>query len=199
MDTRYTRTVEIKSSALKANGEFSALLSPYGGPPDHHGDIVDQGAYADTLRNAGNRRVLLSSHDPTKSIGWVELEDRRDGLYISRGVLLINDIVQAAEDYARLKAGILTGVSIGFETLDEYFVRNERHLKTINLLEASLVVFPAAHRARVTDVKRRSQNDVRPALEELLRNMRSVNTLSRHRNADEIMGSIQRNLRRLAS
>jgi uncharacterized protein len=146
------KTFRLKAATTQA-GEFSALLSPYGGPPDSYDDVIDPGAYAEDLALNGTRRPLLSSHDPEKSIGWIELQDRPDGLYISTGKLLIEEIEQAREDYARLKAGILTGVSIGFESLDESFVQGVRHLKSIRLFEGSLVMFPAADRARVTEVR----------------------------------------------
>ena len=82
--------------------------------------------------------------------------------------LLINDIAQAREDYARVKAGLVTGISIGYETVRENTTRDGvRELHEIRLWEVSLVTFPANADARVTAVKRR--DDTAAALAGLAR------------------------------
>src|SRR4051794_21467711 len=100
--TKQTKSFQLKADSLQQNGEFTALLSPYGPPADSYGDVIDRGAYADDLRVNGTRRPLLSSHDPSKSIGWINLDDRFDGLYIAPGKLFIDELPSAREDYERM-------------------------------------------------------------------------------------------------
>jgi hypothetical protein len=65
------------------------------------------------------------------------------------------DVAQAREAFALVKAGAISGLSIGFMTKeDEYDPKtNIRTVRAVDLWEVSLVTFPAAKSARVTRVK----------------------------------------------
>jgi phage head maturation protease len=81
-----------------------------------------------------------------------------------RGRLLIGKVAKATEARELLKAGAISGLSIGYMPVkweydkdprdsDEKAKRTVRRLKEIDLWEVSLVTFPANDAARVTGVK----------------------------------------------
>ena len=67
---------------------------------------------------------------------------------------LVTETAKGAEALALLKAGAVTGLSIGFRALaSERGPNGGRVLTAIDLVEISLVTLPAASRARVTSVR----------------------------------------------
>ena len=73
------------------------------------------------------------------------------GLYV-RGRLLIDDDPLAKRAHAHMKAGSLTGLSIGYVLKDWEYDRSKEAflLKEIDLWEVSLVTFPSNDEARIT-------------------------------------------------
>ena len=69
-----------------------------------------------------------------------------------KGSLLLEDPT-ARKAYQFLKAGILKGLSIGFETIKSAFNGDVRELSEIRLWEGSIVTFPMNEAAAVTSVK----------------------------------------------
>jgi HK97 family phage prohead protease len=101
--------------------------------------------------------AMLWQHDSGKPIGiYTSIEEDNKGLKLE-GKLLIDDVSQAKEAYALLKAGAINGLSIGYVPLAwEYETRKEKQvrvLKEIDLWEISLVTFPANPKAMVGNVK----------------------------------------------
>jgi uncharacterized protein len=164
----------LRALDLKADGDSGVVIgraSVYGNV-DSYGDRVLPGAFRKTLADKGGRVVVLSQHDPSQSIGTAELTDRPDGLHATIRLLL--DITQAREDYARVKAGLVTGISIGYETVREKTAADGvRELHELRLWELSLVTFPANDQARVTTVKR-AGDDTLSRLRALTREMRAT-------------------------
>lgn len=161
----------VKAADVSDDGVFEGLASPFFGEPDGAGDIVISGAYKDTLliggRN-GNGIAMLYQHQYDKPIGvWERMEEIEDGLYV-RGRLNL-EVQLARETYSLMKMGALKGLSIGFELpklpngdIDPdsyervYDKKNDRwvtYLKKINLWEVSVVTFPCATNAVISDVK----------------------------------------------
>jgi phage head maturation protease len=72
-----------------------------------------------------------------------------------KGDLFIKDIAQAKEAYKLLKENVVTGLSIGYRTQESYREQKSgvRVLTKLDLLEVSLVTFPANEMARVSSVK----------------------------------------------
>jgi HK97 family phage prohead protease len=98
---------------------------------------------------------MLWQHDSRQPIGiWEKMQEDDTGL-LSTGNLLIHDVYRAKEAYALLKAGAISGLSIGYWARD--YSRDQktgiRTLKELELLEASLVTFAANELAKVTAVK----------------------------------------------
>jgi hypothetical protein len=146
--TKQSMRLEIKT--ISTEGTFEGLLSPYG-TIDATGDVVEAGAFTKTLQEHGNTVPLLWQHDETQPIGELTLEDRPDGLYC-KGQLLM-DIAEAKKAYLLIKARIIKGLSIGFNSIKDTMVSGIRHLKEVRLWEGSIVTFPAASQAQIMSVK----------------------------------------------
>lgn len=140
--------------AVDDSGKFEGYASTFGNR-DHGGDIVEHGAFAKSLKSRGARGIkMLADHDPTKRIGvWTDMEEDQNGLYV-KGQLLTEKTI-AREAYIDLKAGALTGLSIGgraaVTTQDGR--KRARMIKEWDLYEVSLVTFPMNEMAQVTAVK----------------------------------------------
>lgn len=148
-------TFEVKDISL--DGSFAGYGSVFGNV-DSYGDIVEKGAFAESLnefRAKGKMPALLWQHDPDQPIGvWTKMAEDERGLYVE-GHLLKDDVSRAREAYSLLKAGALSGLSIGYVTKDSEYDRTEdvRRLKALDLWEVSLVTFPANGEAQIQTVK----------------------------------------------
>jgi HK97 family phage prohead protease len=148
-----TRSIPWELKSISETGEFEGWASVYG-VVDSQGDIVERGAFADTLRESPEV-VLLNQHDTRQPIGLGKLEDAAYGLKLLGRLNL--DVAAAREAYSNLKKRILKGLSIGFmipeggERWDS--LGRLRRLLKIKLYEVSLVTFPANPMATVTGVK----------------------------------------------
>ncbi len=138
-------------------GSFEGHASVFG-KEDSVQDTVIRGAFKQSLedhKEAGRMPALLWQHDTHEPIGvWDEMKEDRRGLAV-KGQLFVEDIPKARQAHALLKANALSGLSIGFQTVDSETDEKtgRRKLKQVNLWEVSLVTFPAQSSARVTAVK----------------------------------------------
>ncbi len=138
------------------SGFIKGLAATYGGQPDAEGDVIAPGAMTSSLNNikaSGKRLKMLLQHDPGQAIGlWVSLKETRDGLQVEGKLSL--DADDARNAYAKLKDGTLDALSIGYRTLSaEPRPGGGRTLTEIEIVEISVVTFPANAGAVVTDVK----------------------------------------------
>lgn len=152
MKSKLRMKLEIKD--ITEQGSFEGMLSPYGNV-DSGRDLVEPGAYAKTLKDAGNTRPLLWQHKPEEPIGDLTLEDRPDGLW-AKGQLLMA-LPEAQKAYLLIKNRIVKGLSIGYESIKDSVEAGVRHLKEIKLYEGSIVTFPMNEMALITNVKRRGE------------------------------------------
>lgn len=142
---------------LKASGE-QGTFAGYGsifGNVDLHGDIVEKGAFAETLKERPIEHVgLYWMHDPREPIGkWSIMEEREQGLWVEGKLTL--GVSRAREVYELMKDGAVTGLSIGYRTR-KYELDDEndiRILKDVELFEVSAVSGPANEEARIAGVK----------------------------------------------
>jgi HK97 family phage prohead protease len=154
-----------------AGSESEMTFSGYGavfGNVDSYGDVIQSGAFSDTLAAAqktGQFPAMLMQHggwgigaDDMTPIGiWTSLAEDGHGLKVE-GKLA--DTPRGREAYALLKMQprpAITGLSIGY-IAKEWAQRSKpeeprRTLKKVDLLEVSLVTFPANPKARVQSVK----------------------------------------------
>lgn len=157
MQETFTSKLEIKSL-----NEDSGAFSGYGAVfnnIDHDGDIIRKGAFSDTLQSWEEKSALpalLWMHDLSQPLGtYTDMREDSKGLYVE-GQLLINDDPLAKKAFAHMKAGSVSGLSVGFQTKDYEFdhSNNTRIIKAVDLFEISLVSLPANDETRITNIKR---------------------------------------------
>ena len=155
-----------------SNGEmrFEGYLSVFGNV-DSYGDVVVKGAFAKSiqkLRDENRLLPVLENHGGWKMtasdvtpIGYFDiLEEDETGLYV-KGFLI--DSTRGRDMYALLKASPKgqMGMSIGYRVIrSRNATRDEiaktgayAYLEELELMEGSVVTFPANTEARVEDVK----------------------------------------------
>lgn len=155
MSLQLTSPLELKF--VSGSGTFEGYASVFH-VTDSANDRVAPGAFKKSIAGAqAENRLppLLWQHDAQKPIGiWHDMFEDSHGLFV-RGALFVDDIAQAREAYKLMKEGVVTGLSIGYRT-----VQSERDAKSgarilteVELLEVSMVTFPANAQARVRHVK----------------------------------------------
>lgn len=166
--------LEVKS--VNDAGEFEGYGSVFG-VKDSYGDIVMPGAFAKSLTNwsqKGRLPAMLWQHKMSEPIGvYSEMREDDRGLYV-KGRLLIEGDPLAVRAHTHMKAGSLTGLSIGY-ILNEWEYSKDKDawlLKEIDLWEVSPVTFPANDEARIEDVKAaitRGETPSQKSIERILR------------------------------
>ena len=174
--------------AREDSGYFTGRASVYG-VVDHHNDVVMPGAFTKTLAESGGRIKVLNQHDTYDVIGMAMLADSADALLVTEGKLEL-ELPSAKEAYVRLKAGLIEGISIGYETLLEKFEKGVRQLTEIKLWEISIVTFPANQFARVTSVKSgETQDDATAILQQAIREVKRAESLFSEEKAGRILSA----------
>lgn len=137
---------------LTEAGEFTGYAS-VNSKRDLQDDVVAPGAFARTLKHHGGKFKLLWQHLMTEPIGSVEAEEDSRGLKV-QGKLAIN-ATRARDAYELIKAGVVNAMSIGYRSIKDEVDRNTgvRTLKEIDLLEISVVTFPANPWSKIRTVK----------------------------------------------
>ncbi len=137
---------------LTDQGQFDGLAAVYGNV-DLGGDIIAPGAFTKTLKEKNSQVPILWQHDAHEPIGLGTLTDGTEGLLIHGDLVMESPVAQKA--YALMKADVLKGLSIGYDTVvSEYDSAHDiRTLKELKLWEVSTVTFPMNTRANVTSVK----------------------------------------------
>lgn len=134
--------------AADDTGAISALAWPFG-VPDRIGDVIEPGAF----KGVKVPLPMLFGHDYGDPIGtWDTAEEKADGFYVT-GKIMVADVARAREVHALVKAGAVRGVSVGFATKSAAPRPRGRTIKTLELLEISLVTLPMHPGARVTSAK----------------------------------------------
>lgn len=159
---------EVKFASDAEPGTFEGYGAVFGNE-DVYGDVIAKGAFKDTLRSSkksGNWPAMLSQHgggffgsaaDMTPIGIWTSMEEDDVGLKVQGKFA---ETPRGQEAYALLKMEprpALNGLSIGY-LAKEYTIGTKpgepaRTLKKVELLEVSLVTFPANPEARVSAVK----------------------------------------------
>ena len=150
------RYICTKSSyQVQEDGVIEGYASVFGGV-DSYGDTIEPNAY-DNVISEGQKPLMFYQHDRWGvPIGkWEELSVDSKGLKVKGRLNL--ELKEAQDVYSALKFGSLDGMSIGFRLRDrdyEYDDNDVCHIKNISeLLEISIVNFPADKSARVMGVK----------------------------------------------
>jgi hypothetical protein len=157
MLTKQRLDIPLTVKSVSDSGEFEGYGSVFG-VKDSYSDIIVPGAFQKSLaawQEKGRMPALLWQHNMSEPIGiYTEMREDETGLYL-KGRLLIDDDPLAKRAHAHMKAGSLSGLSIGY-VLNDYDYDNQKDafiLKDIDLWEVSLVTFPANDEARISNVK----------------------------------------------
>jgi HK97 family phage prohead protease len=145
----------LKIKSVDEAGRFTGVGAVYNNV-DLGGDKILPGAFTRTLAGA-KQFPMLWQHNPSDPIGSVKVPDTSQGLMVE-GQLLMSDPT-AKKAYQFLKAGIIKGLSIGYETMKSAFVGDVRELQELKLWELSVVTFPMNESAMVTGIKAMSDDD----------------------------------------
>lgn len=145
MDRLFIETKIIGDDA----GVVSGLAWKFG-VPDRIGDWIEPGAF----KGAKLPIPMLFGHDMNDPVGtWDTAVEKSDGLHIA-GKLLVDDVARAREVRALVRSGAVRGLSIGFITRQAAARKGGgRTIKSLELLEASLVTIPMHAGAKVTSAK----------------------------------------------
>ena len=145
-----TMRLDLKASvSISDAGAVTGIAWPFG-TPDRVGDMIEKGAFA----AARGPLPMLFGHDPNDPVGaWTDIHESSDGLQV-KGQLLIEDLPRAREVRALVKAGAVSGLSIGFQTKKAVARKGGgRLISALDLVEISLVTVPMHPGARVTGAK----------------------------------------------
>ncbi|GHU69943.1 hypothetical protein FACS1894184_14720 [Clostridia bacterium] len=146
-------------------GIFEGYASVFGNI-DSGEDIVEHGAFTDTIQTDFHRMKILSGHNSEQlPIGKpLELREDAHGLFLKAQ---LSDTQMGRDVKALLRDGVLNELSIGFDAdpadcrVDEHGVR---HLYKIKLWEVSVVTWAMNSRAVITDYKAQtSESDTKKA------------------------------------
>ena len=164
-----------KSFEMKADevGGISGFFSTYDKEPDSHGDIIEKGAFTETIAKraeSGHPFPLCFNHDFSAVIGAVDkIEDTEKGPYIEAHFL---DTQQAQDVRKMLQSGAIYQFSFAYDVLEarqpdeeEKSKGIENVLTKVEVFEISVVTVPANQNAVATEVKagrrnRKSDEDI---------------------------------------
>lgn len=137
---------------------------------DLDGDVACKGCFTKSLKE--HKPALLWQHDQRQPIGVFDVvrEDEK-GLYIEAR-LPMEDTLVSGRVIPQIKAGSITSMSIGFNTVDSKFdtTKGCNYLLELKLWEISLVTIPANPQATITDFKNLEEAETLKELSNYLKN-----------------------------
>lgn len=172
------RDLQLEVKEVQANGKFTGYGSVFG-VVDSYREVVEKGAFKatlDAIQQRGRPVPVLWQHRSSEPIGvYTHLEEDDHGLYVE-GQLLKDDVQLAKEAYALMSVGAVSGLSIGYYVTEDSFNEKERirTLKALDLVEISLVTFPANDDARIETVKAKLARGNLPTLPQFERILREL-------------------------
>tara|TARA_R110000868_G_scaffold17344_1_gene76320 strand:+ start:5269 stop:6018 length:750 start_codon:yes stop_codon:yes gene_type:complete len=162
MEICYKQTNFQITKAVSDEGSFEAYVAAYNNI-DFGDDIIDPQAFSD--EPVGKTYPYLSDHETRTVIGnWKAVSDGFGVKMVDAKFNLMRDeqtgnfmVPKAAEKYANLKNGDITGFSVGYIPTDiewkEVDGRKIRVIKKAKLMEGSVVTFPMNEKAQLLSIK----------------------------------------------
>jgi len=201
---KFGETKQIKAAITRSptdgSGQFVAMVSPFGPPPDSVGDVITAGAYSATImdatvRNPGALWTLWWNHqydDPENAIGVITAAaETSEGLFVAGQLDLEND--RAVKVYEAMLAGTLRKFPIGFGIVETHWGELDgkpvRFLDELELLEISVVWKGAAYGTRLVEVRSAPVPEPRDELAEINAHLDALASKERHRDpaiADQV-------------
>ena len=156
-----------KNFSMKSVGAENTIISGYASVfniVDSQNDIVQKGAFEDTQPE---NIKLLWQHNTLKPIGIIKsLYEDDYGLKIEAEIN--NRILLGKETTELVRQKAIDGLSIGFCAKDfEYDNQGVRLLKKVDLMEISVVTFPANRNAGIINVKKLTEHPINRSLERI--------------------------------
>jgi len=144
-------TFEIK--AINEAGEFEGYASTFGNI-DLHGDVMMSGAFAETIK-AGKMPLMLFGHDMNEPVGeFLTMQEFPEGLKMTGKLWINQGIPNAQKAYGMMNSKAGAGMSVGGFVTDQDVTKDgNRAIKGFELMEVSIVTFPANPAAGTTMVK----------------------------------------------
>lgn len=151
------RDFDFDVKAVGDDGTFNGYGSVFG-TVDSYQEVVAPGAFTESLaelKAKGRPVPVLWQHRSSEPIGaWSALSEDDRGLF-GEGRILLDAGDMERRAHAHMKAGTVTGLSIGYWVRESSYDEKTgiRTLTKLDLIEISLVTFPANDDARVEAVK----------------------------------------------
>ena len=152
---------DFKQLDTEDDGTFEGYGSIFGNK-DLGNDVIRKGAFANTLKSKKPKSIkLLYQHKTDEPIGVFDsiIEDNK-GLYV-KGRLAMGT-QKGREVFELMKMGALDSMSIGYRLSAEDYKydpkERKRIIKSVDLMEISLVTFPMNPKAKITKVKLAEMN-----------------------------------------
>lgn len=151
--------LQLKAVEETENGanvaKFTGIASAVGVLDRHH-EVIEKGAFDQTLKTDGPTFVMLYQHDPSKPIGVIHLSVDGSGHLIAEGEINL-DVPLGRDTHALMKQGALKSMSIGFNIPEGGAVFDAKagvlRILAVELWEVSVVTFPANPGATIDSVK----------------------------------------------
>ena len=136
------KRLQIKAENVTDQGIFTGHASVFG-VVDLDNDVVEPGAFAESIGQHDDRKEPLGRS--------MELREDATGLFVKGQ---ISDTAMGRDYRQLIKDGVLDQMSIGY-VAQEYDVdtNNVRHLRKVDLLEISIVNYPANTEAKIESYK----------------------------------------------
>jgi len=149
----YVSSEFIVKSGRKKNATITGYASVFG-VVDFHNDIIVKGAFK---KAKANKIRLLWQHESKKPIGVITLlEEDEYGLKMEAEIN--SNTVAGAEAAELVRQKAICGLSIGFVIeSSNYNKEGIRVIDGINLMEVSIVTFPANRSAEIQAIKNRDK------------------------------------------
>lgn len=148
--------VELKFDDQSEAGTFSGYATKFNSV-DLVGDTILPGAFTKALEKISTLPIFFNHESYDIPIGkYTKLEQNARGLKVEGQLIL--DIPKAKDVYAAMKAGVVSGLSIGFSCSKDGYEKKEDEpgytYKEIDTLrEISICTFPCDPKAQITAVK----------------------------------------------
>lgn len=146
----YTPSLAFEVKNLDEAGYIQGIAAAYGNV-DYGGDRLLPGAATKSLARTTALPMLLF-HDHKRPVGrWGKMDDSSSGLMVEGKIS--TKTREGGEAYELVKDGALSGLSIGYQTLDKRMVGKVRELKEIAVHEVSLVTIAMNPATLITGFK----------------------------------------------
>jgi HK97 family phage prohead protease len=143
---------------------FTGYAAAYGNE-DSDGDIIELGAFSDSIKAGRDKIKILWQHKSQEPIGIpLEMRETDKGLWVKGK---ISKTARGDEAMELMRDGVISAMSVGFMIdKSDYDEEGRRRIKSGRLMEFSLVTFPANEQAVIQSVKEVNEREIERVLRE---------------------------------